>query len=67
MSKAVKAGKGDRGVSKWTPRPCIKCALAIEKQADSYRVQSIEFIGFRRSTEWHWVHRKCTGTEAARG
>lgn len=61
MSPAVKAGKADRKAPKWTVRPCIKCALVIEKQADSYRVQSIEFIGFRKSTEWHWVHRKCMG------
>ena len=62
MSPAVKAGKGERGIGKWTTRPCIKCALSIDKQADSYRVQSIEFIGSRRSTEWHWVHRKCMET-----
>jgi len=61
MSPAVKAGKGDRKAAPWTVRPCVKCALAIEKQSDAYRVQSIEFIGPRRSTEWHWVHRKCMG------
>jgi hypothetical protein len=67
MSPAVKSGKSDRKAPKWTVVPCIKCALVIEKQADSYRLQSIEFIGVRRSTEWHWIHRKCVGTEAARG
>jgi hypothetical protein len=60
----VKAQKGGKSVPpKWTNRPCIKCALAIEKQADAYRVQSFEFIGFRKSTEWHWVHRKCLDTK----
>jgi hypothetical protein len=61
MSPAVKAGKGDRRAAPWAVRPCIKCALVIEKQSDAYRVQSIEFNGPRRSTEWHWVHRKCMG------
>jgi hypothetical protein len=67
MSPAVKAGKGDRKAPKWENRPCVKCALAIEKQADSYKLQSIEFNGPRRSTEWHWVHRKCIGTEGKNG
>lgn len=60
----VKAQKGGKSVPpKWTVRPCIKCALAIEKQAESYCVQSIEFMNGKRSTEWHWVHRKCLDTK----
>lgn len=56
-------GGGKSLPPRWTVRPCIKCALAIEKQAESYCLQSIEFINARRSTEWHWVHRKCLDTK----
>ena len=61
---AVKKQQDGKKVNRpWTNRPCIKCALAIEKQADSYCVQSIEFIGAKKSTEWHWIHRKCLDTK----
>lgn len=60
--KAQKGG-GKSVAPKWTVHPCIKCALVIDKQADGYRVQSIEFIGYKKSKEWHWVHRKCLDTK----
>lgn len=60
--KAQKGG-GKSVAPRWTVRPCIKCALVIDKQADGYRVQSIEFIGYKKSKEWHWVHRKCLDTK----
>lgn len=67
MSPAVKSGKQERKAAKWTFVPCVKCALVIESQAESYRLQSIEFNGVRRTTGWHWVHRKCFGVEVKRG
>ena len=60
----VKAQKGGKSVApNWGNRPCIKCALAILKQADSYRVQSIDYTNGNKSVEWHWVHRKCLDTK----
>lgn len=60
----VKTQKGGKSVPpKWTTRPCVKCALVIEKQADAYRVQSIEYNNGKKSKEWHWVHRKCLDTK----
>ena len=60
----VKAQKGGKSVPpKWTNRPCIKCALAIEKQSDGYRVKSIDYMNGNKSIEWHWVHRKCLDTK----
>jgi len=60
----VKAQQGGKRLDpRWTVRPCIRCALAIEKHADSYRVQSLDYINGKRSTAWHWVHRKCLDTK----
>jgi len=49
-----------------TPEQAVaaaSCALARISTFKSHRVQSFEFIGFKKSTEWHWVHRKCLDTK----